>query len=61
MPSCSSCGSPIPEGQGNSCSMCYGDPDYGRDFYYRDWLNQQEEQDNEQQEEQHEEETTEDT
>lgn len=20
--------------------MCYGDPDYGRDGYYRDWLEQ---------------------
>ena len=33
MPYCSSCGSLIPEGQGNSCSMCYGDPWYGRDGY----------------------------
>ena len=32
---CTSCGSPIPEGQGKSCSMCYGDLDYGRDGYYR--------------------------
>jgi primosomal protein N' len=31
---CSSCGSPIPEGQGRSCSMCYGDVNYGRDGYY---------------------------
>ena len=34
MPNCSSCGSTIPEGQGNSCSMCYGDPYYGKDGYY---------------------------
>ena len=34
---CSSCGSEIPEGQGSSCSMCYGDIDYGRDGYYRQW------------------------
>lgn len=32
---CSSCGSPIPDGQGQSCSMCYGDMDYGKDGYYR--------------------------
>lgn len=38
MPECSSCGRPIPEGQGYSCSMCCGDPDYGSDGYYRDWL-----------------------
>jgi len=31
---CTSCGSPIPEGQGKSCSMCYGDPYWGRDGYY---------------------------
>jgi hypothetical protein len=30
---CTSCGSPIPDGQGLSCSMCYGDPYYGRDVY----------------------------
>ncbi len=35
---CSSCGNPIPEGQGKSCSMCYGDVNYGRDRYYEDWL-----------------------
>ena len=35
---CSSCGSPIPDGQGSSCSMCYGDPSYGRDGYYQQWL-----------------------
>ncbi len=34
---CTSCGLPIPEGQGNSCSMCYGDIDHGRDGYYREW------------------------
>lgn len=37
MPSCTSCGMEIPEGQGSSCSMCYGDIDYGRDGYYRAW------------------------
>lgn len=35
---CISCGSNIPDGQGRSCSMCYGDPAYGRDGYYQDWL-----------------------
>ena len=44
MPNCTSCGSPIPEGQGNSCSMCYGDIDYGRDGYYREWVEGQEQQ-----------------
>ena len=34
---CTSCGSPIPDGQGKSCSMCYGDIDHGRDGYYRQW------------------------
>lgn len=34
---CSSCGSPIPEGQGSSCSMCYGDINYGNDGYYQKW------------------------
>ncbi|HOT88652.1 MAG TPA: hypothetical protein PLC59_02655 [Bacteroidales bacterium] len=30
---CTSCGLPIPDGQGRSCSMCYGDPWYGKDGY----------------------------
>ena len=34
---CTSCGSPIPDGQGKSCSMCYGDIDHGKDGYYRQW------------------------
>ena len=38
MATCSSCGSTIPEGQGRSCSMCYGDVAYGRDGFYQDWL-----------------------
>ena len=42
MPNCSSCGSAIPEGQGKSCSMCYGDIDYGHDGYYREWADDQE-------------------
>ena len=38
---CTSCGSPIPDGQSSSCSMCYGDIDYGRDGYYREWAERQ--------------------
>jgi hypothetical protein len=34
---CSSCGSPVPDGQ-SICSMCYGDPAYGSDGYYEEWL-----------------------
>ena len=41
MPNCKSCGLSIPEGQGRSCSMCYGDIDYGTDGYYRAWAEQQ--------------------
>ena len=50
MPSCSSCGLPIPEGQGSSCSMCYGDIDHGRDGYYREWAEEQERQEAERKE-----------
>ena len=38
---CRSCGISIPDGQ-NNCSMCYGDPAYGRDGYYEQYLQQQE-------------------
>lgn len=38
---CSSCGSPIPEGQGSSCSMCYGDIAYGKDGYYEEWAREE--------------------
>ncbi len=41
MSDCISCGSPIPEGQGSCCSMCYGDPSYGSDGYYQAMLDQQ--------------------
>ena len=52
MPYCSSCGSYIPEGQGSSCSMCYGDIAYGRDGYYEEWAQEQmREQEQEQEEE----------
>jgi len=37
MGSCASCGAPIPKGQ-TICSMCYGDPFYGRDGYYLAYL-----------------------
>jgi len=40
---CRSCGISIPDGQ-NFCSMCYGDPAYGRDGYYEDYLREQEEE-----------------
>ena len=46
MPYCTSCGSWIPEGQGKSCSMCYGDINHGKDGYYRDWAKRQQEDDN---------------
>ena len=44
VPNCSSCGSEIPEGQGSSCSMCYGDASYGRDGYYQKYIDDQEAQ-----------------
>ena len=37
---CKSCGNPIPEYQ-EFCSTCYGDPFYGNDNYYQEWLEQQ--------------------
>ncbi len=40
MPNCTSCGSSIPEGQGSSCSMCYGDIDHGTDGYYQEYMEQ---------------------
>jgi len=41
---CTSCGLPIPEGQGKSCSMCYGDIGHGKDGYYQQWADEQERQ-----------------
>lgn len=36
MKSCVMCGSPLPESHlHKTCSMCYGDIDYGTDGYYR--------------------------
>lgn len=43
MPNCVNCGLPVPEGQ-KVCSMCYGDPDYGSDGYYRQELERQREE-----------------
>ena len=37
MNSCSQCGIELPKGQ-NICSMCYGDPYYGTDGYYINFL-----------------------
>lgn len=46
MASCVMCGSTIPDDQGsNCCSMCYGDIDHGKDGYYRDWAEREEEAD----------------
>lgn len=44
---CSQCGSPIPAGQ-RICSMCMGDIDHGKDNYYRDWAERQQEREQEQ-------------
>lgn len=44
---CTSCGLPIPEGQGNSCSMCYGDMGHGKDGYYQQWAEEQVRQEDE--------------
>ena len=51
---CTMCGSPLPNNQGSrTCSMCYGDIDHGRDGYYREWAEREEERaDRERQEEQ---------
>ncbi|MDD5358296.1 MAG: hypothetical protein PHX80_04065 [Candidatus Nanoarchaeia archaeon] len=50
---CTSCGSWIPDDQGESCSMCYGDISHGHDGYYENWARQQ---DNRQEQERSEEE-----
>lgn len=49
MANCSSCGSEIPDDQGSSCSMCYGDPAHGTDGYYQAMLDQQYEEEMEKQ------------
>ena len=45
MPNCTSCGLPVPDGQGACCSMCYGDPWYGNDGYYMEQLIEHQRQD----------------
>jgi len=47
---CRSCGILIPDGQ-NYCSMCYGDPSYGRDGYYENYLREQERREDEERQE----------
>jgi len=51
MPNCICCGLPIPEGQGSSCSMCYGDIAHGSDGYYQQWAEQQDKQQQDKQQE----------
>lgn len=42
--SCACCGQSIPDNQGSrTCSMCYGDPDHGKDGYYQKFLDDQRE------------------
>ena len=42
---CVSCGSPLPDSHKHrSCSLCYGDIDYGTDGYYRQFMEAQREQ-----------------
>ncbi len=48
---CSSCGNSIPEGQGSSCSMCIGDPGWGSDGYYQQYLEEAEQRRLEEQQE----------
>ena len=43
MANCVDCGSEVPYGQ-NTCSMCYGDMEHGRDGDYRAWAKRQNEQ-----------------
>ena len=50
MLNCTSCGSPIPDGQGKSCSMCYGDIAHGTDGYYNEWSARAQEREHEQRE-----------
>lgn len=48
MANCIMCGSPLPSNQGSKiCSMCYGDPDHGKDGYYRREIERQAERDEE--------------
>ncbi len=48
---CVCCGSPLPSDHGHAtCSMCYGDMDYGTDGYYRAMAEEQEREAREQEE-----------
>jgi hypothetical protein len=47
---CASCGRPIPDDQGSSCSMCYGDIAHGHDGYYEQYMRDCEEQEERQNE-----------
>ena len=51
---CTSCGEPIPDDQGNSCSMCYGDIAHGHDGYYEEWAKEQDRQQMEREQEEQE-------
>ncbi|VVB53312.1 Uncharacterised protein [uncultured archaeon] len=42
MSCCGSCGIEVPDGQ-RFCSMCYGDPYYGKDGYYLSELEREQE------------------
>jgi len=44
MANCTGCGSYIPDDQGSSCSMCYGDPEHGSDGYYTEYLERMEQE-----------------
>jgi len=42
MSNCVMCGSPLPSSHRHrTCSMCYGDMDYGTDGYYQRWAEEQ--------------------
>ena len=51
MANCVMCGVSIPDGQ-RTCSMCYGDPDHGRDGIYQAELDRQAREENDAREEQ---------
>ncbi len=43
MSNCGMCGAPVPDSQ-KVCSMCYGDPAYGTDGYYEEYVQEMERQ-----------------
>ncbi len=53
MAQCLSCGIHISDGW-KFCSMCYGDIDYGKDGYYRNWAEQEDKRQKEKEEGQNE-------